>query len=150
VGTEEDLFYGFVKSERLEKLEGREAPFLYFKQVPVGTYYPRHADIIAMNADDTSSGEIEELEKSEVWRKSSVWSPKFSKIIAGKSVWVLEIKTDLSTAPLEYEALGQILWYRHFFPKTYPSTSVRGVAIICRDATFDFREICSTYDVKLF
>ena len=67
------------------------------------------------------------------------------RLASGCPVWLLEVKTVLTT-----EALGQILTYSVLFAQQYAQLPVQGIGIVAGVDDPDVRVACDKYGVRVF
>ena len=65
--------------------------------------------------------------------------------LRGVSAWVIEIKKELN-----FEALGQILVDKYYFPKEYPDIRVEGYGILCEEEDEIIEIVCKYHGVQVF
>lgn len=62
-----------------------------------------------------------------------------------ENAWVLEIKKKLN-----FEALGQILVDKYYFPREYPNILVQCFGILCRENDKCVEQVCRSYGITVF
>ena len=62
-----------------------------------------------------------------------------------ENAWILEIKKELN-----FEALGQILVDKYYFPREYPTISVQCFGILCRSNDEWLEQVCRSYGIRVF
>lgn len=62
-----------------------------------------------------------------------------------RRAWVLEIKETLN-----FEAIGQILVDKYYFPREYPNIPIQCFGILCRSTDKALEDVCKSHGIKMF
>ncbi len=121
-----------VKIVQELEVRGRES-YILFKFARYGMDYDIHA-----------SKKLKILEKFPVFYNGQhkqidvVWT-------RGESTYIIEAKPEL-----DFEAIGQVFVYEHFYKKSYPEESIKK-GIVCEDITDQmFLHFCLQKDITVF
>lgn len=131
-----------------KNLGAKEASILFDfvkEEIFVGDYYTRvpicknhiRMDVVCIEGPKTTLpisvyGKLGELRK-------------YLSSLRSVNAWVLEIK-EMSN----FEALGQILVDKYYFPREYPNISTECFGILCRSSDQAIEKVCKNFGIEVF